>query len=148
MMGGMTDLFDLERFVVAQDAAGTYQRALSEIRRGRKSSHWMWFVFPQVAGLGHSATAQRYAIDSVAEARAYLAHPILGPRLVECATALAASSERSAVQIFGEVDAQKLRSSMTLFSRAAPNEPLFARVLDIYFGGEADLETEHRLPAQ
>jgi uncharacterized protein (DUF1810 family) len=144
----MTDPFDLERFVAAQDAAGTYQRALSEIRRGRKSSHWMWFVFPQVAGLGYSATAQRYAIAGLDEARAYLAHPVLGPRLVECATALAKTGERSATEIFGEVDAQKLRSSMTLFSRAAPNEPLFARVLHMYFGGGADPETERRLPGR
>jgi uncharacterized protein (DUF1810 family) len=144
----MTDPFDLERFVAAQDAAGTYQRALGEIRRGRKSGHWMWFVFPQIAGLGYSAMAQRYAIEGLDEARAYLAHPVLGQRLVECAAILATTRERSAVEIFGSIDAQKLRSSMTLFSRAAPNEPLFARVLDIYFGGEADLETERRLPAQ
>ncbi|MDT4957758.1 MAG: hypothetical protein QOG22_3980 [Pseudonocardiales bacterium] len=144
----MTDPFDLERFVAAQDAGGTYQRALSEIRRGRKRSHWMWFVFPQLAGLGHSATAQRYAIEGLDEARAYLGHPVLGPRLVECATALATPSERSATEIFGDVDAQKLRSSMTLFSRAAPNEPLFARVLHMYFGGGADPETERRLPGR
>jgi uncharacterized protein (DUF1810 family) len=144
----MTDPFDLERFVAAQDAAGTYQRALGEIRRGRKSSHWMWFIFPQVAGLGYSAMAQRYAIEGLDEARAYLAHPLLGHRLVECAAVLATTSEWSAVEIFGEVDAQKLRSSMTLFSRAAPKEPLFARVLDMYFGGEADLETERRLPGR
>jgi uncharacterized protein (DUF1810 family) len=107
----------------------------------------MWFIFPQVAGLGHSAMAQEYAIASLDEARAYLAHPVLGQRLAECAAALASVSERSAVEIFGELDAQKLRSSMTLFSRAAPNEPLFARVLDLYFGGAADLETERRLQA-
>ncbi|MEN3337382.1 MAG: hypothetical protein V7647_1058 [Acidobacteriota bacterium] len=142
----MTDPFDLERFVAAQDAGGTYQRALSEIRRGRKSSHWMWFVFPQIAGLGYSATAQRYAIAGLDEARAYLDHPVLGPRLVECAAALTRAAERSATEIFGGVDAQKLRSSMTLFSRAAPDEPVFARVLDLYFGGEADPETERRLP--
>jgi uncharacterized protein (DUF1810 family) len=141
----MTDPFDLERFVAAQDAAGTYQRALDEIRRGRKRSHWMWFIFPQVAGLGHSVMAQEYAIASLDEARAYLAHPVLGQRLTECAAALASTQERSAVEIFGELDAQKLRSSMTLFSRAAPNEPLFTRVLDLYFGGAADLETERRL---
>jgi uncharacterized protein (DUF1810 family) len=143
-----TDPFELERFVVAHDAAGTYQRALGEIRRGRKSSHWMWFIFPQIAGLGYSATAQRYAIGGLDEARAYLGHPVLGQRLVECAAALATSTERSAVEIFGEVDAQKLRSSMTLFSRAALNQPVFGRVLDSYFGGEADLETERRLVAQ
>jgi uncharacterized protein (DUF1810 family) len=146
---GMTDRFELERFVAAQDAGGTYQRALSEIRRGRKSSHWMWFVFPQIAGLGYSATAQRYAIEGLDEARAYLDHPVLGPRLVESAaalTVLTTTAERSATEIFGEVDARKLRSSMTLFSRAAPTEPLFARVLDLYFGGNADPETDRRLP--
>jgi uncharacterized protein (DUF1810 family) len=141
----MSDPFDLERFVAAQDTAGTYERALGEIRRGRKSSHWMWFVFPQVAGLGRSAMSQRYAIGGLDEARAYLDHPVLGQRLVECATALATTSERSAVEIFGGVDAQKLRSSMTLFRRAAPNQPVFARVLDSYFDGEADLETERLL---
>ena len=141
----MSDPFDLERFVAAQDAAGTYERALGEIRRGRKSSHWMWFVFPQVAGLGRSAMSRRYAIGGLDEARAYLDHPVLGQRLVECATALATSSGRSAVDIFGGIDAQKLRSSMTLFSRAAPNEPVFARVLGVYFDGEADLETERLL---
>ena len=144
----MTDPFDVERFVVAQDAGGTYQRALGEIRSGRKVSHWMWFIFPQIAGLGYSSMEQRYAIEGLDEARAYLAHPVLGQRLVECAAALTTIRERSAVEIFGEVDAQKLRSSMTLFSRAAQHEPLFARVLDIYFGGEADLETERRLLAQ
>jgi uncharacterized protein (DUF1810 family) len=142
----MTEPFDLERFVAAQDAGGTYQRALSEIRHGRKSSHWMWFVFPQIAGLGYSATSQRYAITGLDEARAYLDHPVLGPRLVECAAALTTTGERSATEILGEVDAQKLRSSMTLFSRAAPDEPVFARVLDRYFGREADPETERRLP--
>ena len=142
----MSEPSDLERFVLAQDAAGIYHGALGEIRRGRKSSHWMWFVFPQIAGLGYSAMAQRYAIKDLDEARAYLEHPILGQRLLECSAALMTIGQRSAVDIFGAVDAQKLRSSMTLFSRAAPNEPVFARVLDSYFGGEVDPETTRRLP--
>ncbi|MDT4946773.1 MAG: hypothetical protein QOH14_3506 [Pseudonocardiales bacterium] len=140
------DPADLERFVQAQDAGGTFERAVAELRQGRKVGHWMWFVFPQIAGLGYSATSQRYAIAGLDEARAYLDHPVLGPRLVECAAALTTTGERSATEIFGEVDAQKLRSSMTLFSRAAPDEPVFARVLDRYFGREADPETERRLP--
>jgi len=110
----MSEPSDLERFVLAQDAAGIYHGALGEIRRGRKSSHWMWFVFPQIAGLGYSAMAQRYAIKDLDEARAYLEHPILGQRLLECSAALMTISQRSAVDIFGAVDAQKLRSSMTL----------------------------------
>jgi len=134
--------FDLERFVVAQDADGTYASALAELRAGRKAGHWMWFVFPQVAGLGMSATSTRYAISSLEEARAYLAHPVLGPRLVECAGALAGLSGRSADEILGPVDAMKLRSSMTLFARAAPDVALFGEVLDRYFGGVADERTD------
>jgi uncharacterized protein (DUF1810 family) len=139
------DPFDLHRFVTAQDAGGTYQRAAAELRRGRKDSHWMWFVFPQVAGLGYSPTSRAYAISGLAEARAYLAHPVLGPRLTECAAILAGRRDRTAKQIFGEVDALKLCSSMTLFARAAPGEPVFRRVLDQYFGGAADAATEQRL---
>src|SRR4051812_12316203 len=104
----------LQRFVQAQDADGTYDRAVAELRRGRKVSHWMWFVFPQVAGLGLSAMSRRYAIDSVAEAQAYLRHPVLGRRLRECALILAGHDDASAEQILGEVDARKLQSSMTL----------------------------------
>src|SRR6186997_1519083 len=122
---GMSDPFDLERFVAAQDAAGTYERALGEIRRGRKSSHWMWFVFPQVAGLGRSEMAAHYAIADLAEARAYLDHPVLGSRLRECAQLVLESTVGSAEEIFGSVDATKLRSSMTLFEAAAPDEPVF-----------------------
>jgi uncharacterized protein (DUF1810 family) len=136
----------LDRFVAAQDADGTYQRAVAELRRGRKSTHWMWFVFPQIAGLGRSATAQHYALQSLDEARAYLAHPVLGPRLRECAAVLAGSESTDATAILGPIDAQKLRSSMTLFHRADPNEPLFDAVLTRYFDGAADPETDRRLP--
>jgi uncharacterized protein (DUF1810 family) len=136
---------DLERFVQAQDADGTFDRALAELRLGRKSSHWMWFVFPQLAGLGRSATARFYALDSLAEARAYLAHPVLGPRLRECAEALLALPGQDPVAVLGPVDAMKLRSSATLFARAAPDEPIFARLLDRYFEGVPDKETDDRL---
>ena len=132
---------DLERFVAAQKRV--YESALDELRRGRKTSHWMWFIFPQIAGLGRSEMSRHYAIASLGEARAYLAHPVLGARLRECANALlAAPAGRSAEDIFGSVDAVKLRSSMTLFERAAPDEPLFGRVLERYFGGVADEATE------
>lgn len=140
----VNDSRDLLRFVAAQDD-GVYEQALAELRRGRKSSHWMWFVFPQIAGLGRSPTAQRYAVDGLAEARAYLEHPVLGPRLRECAQVVATGRADSAEAIFGGVDAMKLRSSMTLFARAAPNEDVFSDVLDRFFGGEADPETERRL---
>ncbi|MFN2560118.1 MAG: DUF1810 domain-containing protein [Jatrophihabitans sp.] len=135
------DPFDLSRFVAAQDAAGTYDRALAELRQGRKTSHWMWFVFPQVAGLGRSATSRRYAISSLDEARAYLRHPLLGPRLRECATVVAAAPP-GAEAIFGSIDAQKLQSSMTLFLRAAPDEAVFAQVLQRHFGGRPDPTTD------
>jgi uncharacterized protein (DUF1810 family) len=141
----MGDPFDLQRFVEAQDSGGTYDRALAELRGGRKVSHWIWFVFPQIAGLGRSPIAARFAISGLEEARAYLAHPVLGPRLVESAGALAGQRDRSAVEILGDVDALKLRSSMTLFARAAPDEPVFAAVLERYFDGQADPETERRL---
>jgi uncharacterized protein (DUF1810 family) len=141
----MNDPFDLARFVDAQDTDGTYDRAVDELRRGQKTSHWMWFVFPQIAGLGHSLTARRFAITSLEEARAYLRHPVLGPRLVNCARIVAETEGRSAVQIFGGIDAQKLRSSMTLFERAAADEPVFQQVLDLYFEGEADPATDQRL---
>src|SRR5579859_4200300 len=112
------DTYDLGRFVAAQDDGGTYQRAAAELRAGRKTGHWMWFVFPQIAGLGYSPAARTYAIRSLAEARAYLRHPVLGPRLAECARLLteqAGQAGRTAEQIFGDIDAIKLRSSMTLF---------------------------------
>ena len=135
---------DLERFVQAQDSGGTYQRAVAELRSGRKTTHWMWFIFPQIAGLGRSATAQAYAISDLAEAQAYLAHPILGPRLIECAEIVAAQQGRSAEQIFGGIDAIKLRSSMTLFAHAAPDQTIFQQVIDQYDDGQ-DPETERRL---
>jgi uncharacterized protein (DUF1810 family) len=136
---------DLERFVEAQDAGGTYHRAVAELRRGRKSSHWMWFVFPQIAGLGRSELSQRFAISSLSQARAYLRHPVLGPRLSECASILAHLPDRDAEQIFGAVDAQKLRSSMTLFARAAADQTLFVQVLERYFDGVPDSATDQRL---
>ena len=135
------DPYGLRRFVDAQEQSNTYEHALAELRAGRKRSHWMWFVFPQIAGLGHSPMARTYAITSLAEAGAYLDHPLLGPRLLECARALLAVPGRSAVEILGETDALKLRSSMTLFARAAPNEPLFREVLDRFHGGEEDPAT-------
>ena len=135
---------DLERFVTAQDSGGTYPRPSPSCGNGRKTSHWMWFVFPQIAGLGHSAMAQAYAIADLAEARAYLAHPVLGPRLIECAEIVAAHAGRTAEQIFGGIDAMKLRSSMTLFARADPEQPVFADVLDAFFDGP-DPATEQRV---
>lgn len=139
------DPYDLERFVVAQDTGGSYTAAVAELRAGRKTGHWMWFVFPQVAGLGASSMSLRYAISSLEEARGYLAHPILGKRLVECACVLAELEGRTAQDVFGTVDALKLRSSMTLFARAAPDDPLFLEVLDRYFAGAADEATDARL---
>jgi len=133
---------DLQRFVDAQSS--TYDRALAELRAGRKSSHWMWFVFPQVAGLGRSATAQHYAVSGAAEARAYLAHPVLGPRLRESARALTDLDATDPVRVLGGIDAQKLRSSMTLFA-AVSDDPVFAQVLDQYFGGARDDATTSRL---
>jgi uncharacterized protein (DUF1810 family) len=141
----MADPFNLNRFVTAQDDAGTYQAAVTELRGGRKVSHWMWFVFPQIAGLGMSPTSRHYAICSLAEAQAYLAHPVLGERLAECAGILTAASGRTAEQIFGSLDAQKLRSSMTLFLRAAPENELFGQVLGQYFGGQPDAATDELL---
>ena len=141
----MDDPHDLERFVGAQNAGNTYERAVEALRRGRKTSHWMWFVFPQVAGLGYSATSRRYAIASLDEARAYLTHPVLGPRLRECAALVAASSTASAVELFGGIDSQKLQSSMSLFLRAVPSEPAFQQVLDRYFDGCTDDTTDELL---
>ena len=137
----MDDAYDLERFVAAQDAGGTYETALAELRRGRKTSHWIWFVFPQIAGLGNSPTSRRYAISGLDEARAYLRHPVLGPRLAEAARTLLAHPGTDAAQILGALDAQKLRSSMTLFHRADPAGELFGQVLTQYFGGGEDPAT-------
>ena len=141
----MSDPFGLQRFVDAQDSDGTYDQALRELRAGRKHSHWMWFVFPQIAGLGSSPMAQHYAISGLAEARAYLAHPELGRRLVECARALTELDVADPERVFGPVDAQKLQSSMTLFAAAAPDEPVFTAVLEQYFRGALDTGTTSRL---
>jgi uncharacterized protein (DUF1810 family) len=141
----VNDSFQLQRFIDAQE--GTFEMALTELRAGRKQSHWMWFVFPQIAGLGRSPMALEFAISSLAEARAYLAHPVLGARLVECARILRDLDGRSAQEILGGIDAMKLGSSMTLFARAAPDDPLFAEVLDKYFGGVSDEATERLLRA-
>jgi uncharacterized protein (DUF1810 family) len=161
--GSSVDPYRLERFVTAQDQGGTYERAVAELRAGAKVSHWMWFVFPQVAGLGRSAMAREFAISAVAEARAYLAHPVLGPRLRECARVVASTEGRSAERIFGPVDAMKLRSSMTLFAAADTpadgtaearagevrsgegGQNVFRSVLAKHFGGERDEATLARL---
>jgi uncharacterized protein (DUF1810 family) len=157
-MENLSDPHDLQRFATAQDQGGTYERALAELRAGRKASHWMWFVFPQIAGLGQSEMSRRYAIGSLEEARAYLEHPVLGPRLVECAKALLGHESRSAEEIMGGIDAVKLRSSMTLFAQASQlasprkrghsnsfrgldGAEVFEQVLERYFGGEADAAT-------
>ena len=139
----MSTSYDLGRFVSAQE--GVYAGVLDELRRGRKVGHWIWFIFPQVAGLGYSAMSQQYAISSLDEARAYLAHPVLGARLRECAAVVLATTGRTALEIFGSIDAMKLRSSMTLFHRAAPDEPVFAQVLERYYDGKADDATDARL---
>lgn len=140
------DPFRLARFLDAQDG-GVHDRALAELRRGRKTGHWMWFVFPQVAGLGMSATSRHYAVSGLDEARAYLAHPVLGARLREAAEVVAASSVPSAEALLGGIDAVKLRSSATLFLRADPDEPRFAAVLERYFDGRADDATDRLLGA-
>ena len=137
----MTD--DLERFVREQDR--DYETVRSELRRGRKTSHWIWFIFPQIAGLGRSAMSQHFAIGSLDEARDYVAHPILGARLRECVGLILAVEGRRADEIFGSLDAMKVRSSMTLFHRAAPDEPGFRRVLDRFYGGVPDPATDEIL---
>ena len=134
---------DLERFVLAQ--AGTYDQALVELRAGHKRSHWMWWIFPQVKGLGQSPTSQAYAIAGVGEARAYLAHDVLGPRLLECCRALLDLEDVSAERVLGGIDAMKLRSSMTLFAHADPGERLFTDVLDRFYDGEQDDRTARLL---
>jgi uncharacterized protein (DUF1810 family) len=139
----MTDRFNLERFVEAHEHV--YDEVRRELQAGRKASHWMWFVFPQIAGLGHSPTSVRFAIASLDEAKAYLAHPLLGARLVECARLALDAEGRSAREIFGAIDEVKFRSSMTLFARAAPGEDVFRRCLDKYFAGAPDDATLERL---
>jgi uncharacterized protein (DUF1810 family) len=141
----LDDPYRLERFVTAQNDGGTYQRALEELRRGHKTTHWMWFVFPQVAGLGQTQMSRTFAISSLEEAKAYLRHPVLGPRLLECTAVCATSAAETAQEIFGDIDTRKLRSSMTLFMRAEPGEPLFGQVIDRYFAGAPDAATDQRL---
>jgi uncharacterized protein (DUF1810 family) len=133
------DPFQLGRFLAAQ--APIYNQALDELRQGQKRSHWMWYIFPQIDGLGHSATTRHYAIKSIEEARRYLAHPVLGPRLTECAEALLSVRGRSASQIMGYPDDRKLQSSMTLFETVAGPGSVFGRVLDRYYNGERDRRT-------
>ncbi|WP_441292367.1 DUF1810 domain-containing protein [Sorangium sp. KYC3313] len=135
----MPDPHDLQRFVDAQ--APVYDRVLVELRRGEKASHWMWFIFPQLKGLGHSAMAERYGIASKGEAEAYLQHPTLGPRLLECTRLVNQIEGRSLYDIFDSPDDMKFCSSMTLFSRAAPGEGAFLAALDKYCGGEPDPRT-------
>jgi len=140
-----SDPYDLHRFVLAQEHV--YASALAELRAGHKRTHWMWFVFPQYDGLGASPTSKTYAIKSVAEAQAYLQHPLLGPRLIECAEALAAVRDLSATEILGYPDDMKLRSSATLFAHVSPAGSVFTRLLDKYFDGQPD-ETTLRLLAE
>ena len=134
---------DLQRFVIAQE--GVHDTALAELRAGRKRSHWMWFVFPQVAGLGHSEMARRYAIRSADEAAAYLAHPLLGRRLRECTAAVAMHEGQGADEIFGHPDDLKFHSCMTLFADVAPHEALFQDCLDRFFDGQPDAGTMEKL---
>jgi uncharacterized protein (DUF1810 family) len=136
----MTDIWNLQRFVDAQ--APVYADVLDELHDGRKASHWMWFVFPQLRGLGHSPMAQRYALASLAEARAYLAHPLLGERLRECTRLVLRNGGNDAHAVFGSPDDFKFRSCMTLFRAAAPQEPLFAQALDRFFDGVGDAKSE------
>jgi uncharacterized protein (DUF1810 family) len=146
MPDAMSGDHDLERFVVAQQ--GVYDGILRELRAGRKSGHWIWFIFPQLAGLGRSSMSQHFAIGSLDEARAYIAHPVLGSRLRECTEIVLAISGRTAVEIFGSLDAMKFRSCMTLFHRTAPQDPLFALVLDRYFDGVPDAATDALLASE
>jgi uncharacterized protein (DUF1810 family) len=141
----MGDRYGLGRFLRAQEPV--YDQVVQELRGGQKVTHWMWFVFPQFAGLGRSPMSRLYAIASADEARAYLAHAVLGPRLLECSGIVAGLEAGSAAQIFGALDAAKLRSSMTLFMRAAPEEPTFSRVIDRYFEGRPDAATDELLAA-
>jgi uncharacterized protein (DUF1810 family) len=141
----ISDSYRLERFVDAQK--GVHTHALNELRAGHKAGHWMWFVFPQLAGLGSSPMSQRYAIGSLEEARAYLDHPVLGPRLVDGARAVLSHPDLTAREIFGSPDDAKLRSSMTLFALVAESEPVFQQVLDAFFAGERDPRTLDLLDA-
>lgn len=138
-----TDPFQLERFVAAQE--GIYEQALAELQQGKKRSHWMWFIFPQIAGLGSSSTARFYAINGAEEARAYLAHPVLGPRLLACAAALLPHRGRSASEIFGYPDDLKLRSSLTLFAAVNDEQAVFKQLLKQFYAGQPDPATLERL---
>lgn len=138
-MKSSDDPYDLNRFVQAQH--GDYEQALSEIQNGRKRSHWMWYIFPQLDGLAFSSTAKHYAIRSVEEAKAYLEHPVLGPRLLACAGAVVRIEGRSATEIFGSPDDLKLRSCATLFASVSPPDSVFHRLLDKYYQGEPDSKT-------
>ena len=137
------DPYDLKRYVEAQRPV--FEQVLAELRRGRKESHWMWFVFPQIAGLGRSTTAREFAIGSLDEARAFLAHPVLGPRLRDCTALMLRVEGRSAADILGAVDSAKFRSAMTLFAEADPDEPIFAQAIGRYFDGDPDPLTLERL---
>lgn len=139
----MQDIHSLQRFVDAQ--APVFDRVLAELRQGQKQSHWMWFVFPQISGLGRSETARHFALSGLDEARAYLQHPLLGPRLEKCAQIIAPQTQRSARQLFGTPDDLKLHSSMTLFAIAAPDQPVFDAVLAAFFNGERDSATLEQL---
>ncbi len=139
----MTDPYDLDRFVQAQEPV--MAQVLAELAAGRKRTHWMWFVFPQLAGLGQSAMARRYALGSLDEARAYLAHPVLGPRLVQCAWLVNGVQGRTANAVFGSPDDVKFHSSMTLFALAQPGEAVFRQALDTYFGGAMDPMTVEKV---
>lgn len=139
----MNDQYNLQRFVTAQQAI--FDIVHEELSKGKKRSHWMWFIFPQIQGLGHSEMAFRYAISSLDEAKAYLEHPLLGPRLRDCSTLVAAVDRRSIEDIFGFPDYMKFQSSMTLFARATPDNQIFNECLRKYFDGEADQSTLSRL---
>ena len=139
----MSDPFDLQRFLNAQNPV--FESVLTELRQGRKQEHWMWFIFPQITGLGHSGMARKFSISSQAEAAAYLAHPILGPRLTECTRLVNLVEGRSIQEILGDIDSMKFRSSMTLFARAAGNNRSFIEALEKYFAGQEDPLTLDRL---
>lgn len=143
----MSDPYQLKRFVEAQGKNGVYEEAVSELRAGQKVGHWTWFIFPQIAGLGQSYMSQMFAISSLAEAQAYLQHPVLGPRLTTCAQILLGIDGKSATEILGAIDAMKLRSSMTLFMSAARDTTIFQDVLDKYSNGSPDQDTVVRLRA-
>jgi uncharacterized protein (DUF1810 family) len=143
MMSNAEDPYNLQRFVDAQ--ARVYDAVRAELRQGRKRSHWMWFIFPQIAGLGHSAMSMRYAISSLAEAAAYLKHPVLGPRLRECTRLVMLVESRSAREILGSPDDMKFHSCLTLFANAAPEDSLFRDALEKYFDGAEDPLTVQRL---